>query len=817
MASQRAGAPGPGGPHADPHAPASSLDGATAQVTAQDTAVGVDIGAGRLFVRPTPAQLLKGGDGGAGTTRKPQLHLAPGVEGEGHHQGGGPPRQPKSGKDALVTAGERRDPATQMKGQYNHKPGGVSSAVSSDVRREPPRVATGVETQPGEARAPSAGGSSLAAVQQDVQIGRLDPIPEGDEDTCATPREISLAEEQERTPAEENRTKPAATTSTGHSNSQRGGQVTTSRLGERQDTMSSPLQNLPLVKLDHREKNARPVHRVESNFGSLQEADKAREREVLRRQQVLETNRGLPSAGLPFQIEDALVKGVSDPRPVKRPVLPEEELPDATSEKHPDQSVSTAQAVSGSQNLSWTEFASERTKELGHAVDDADSSGKNEANILLKPEVHDVLLWLRNIGWGQYEEAFAINQIDFDELFSLTDTDLQDMGMKLKANRHMLLNAIASLRQGFKNDRSELGVAKDHILQNQNVFIHGHDKREGSNSALIADQVIYKQKSGYVTWGDHGGKKWKRGYAVIQGSSLHIFKSSDHVVLKPLLSHDLHGSLISQSSRAQNCIYIQINSMKVSTADIYLCAPDGEEQDSWLQHLVAAANLQVLQHVLTKETKRSLPPIIIMIDKFVINKTGPRASPRLELRLIDKNGTLVTKFNDVRFPDLVDDVAQPSPTGCMKQILNEQLTLHKKLRAQAGPGSIILFEFKHSAKDKWGANMNILTQYWAYAFVDDLRTGNVRLDLMKKPPVYDPLLLQKGSLPKKEKSFVGLTVSVKDVQNTKPVPDVLEQNDGHREFRPNQVRACCDALLGAIRSKCNSSDQVCFVPLFLSS
>ena len=102
MASQRAGAPGPGGPHADPHAPASSLDGATAQVTAQDTAVGVDIGAGRLFVRPTPAQLLKGGDGGAGTTRKPQLHLATGVEGEGHHQGGGPPRQPKSGKDALV-------------------------------------------------------------------------------------------------------------------------------------------------------------------------------------------------------------------------------------------------------------------------------------------------------------------------------------------------------------------------------------------------------------------------------------------------------------------------------------------------------------------------------------------------------------------------------------------------------------------------------------------------------------------------------------------------------------------------------------------
>ena len=29
----------------------------------------------------------------------------------------------------------------------------------------------------------------------------------------------------------------------------------------------------------------------------------------------------------------------------------------------------------------------------------------------LKDGVHDVLLWLRNTGWGQYEEMFAVNQV----------------------------------------------------------------------------------------------------------------------------------------------------------------------------------------------------------------------------------------------------------------------------------------------------------------------------------------------------------------------------------------------------------------------
>ena len=87
-----------------------------------------------------------------------------------------------------------------------------------------------------------------------------------------------------------------------------------------------------------------------------------------------------------------------------------------------------------------------------------------------------------------------------------------------------------------------------------------------------------------------------------------------------------------------------------------------------------------------------------MIDEFHVNRTGPHALPRMEVKLTDKNGRLITKFNDIEFPDLVNDVLQPSAKGSISSALSEQVVVQKKLRNLAGPGAVIFFEFKHQIK-----------------------------------------------------------------------------------------------------------------------
>jgi class 3 adenylate cyclase/predicted ATPase len=56
----------------------------------------------------------------------------------------------------------------------------------------------------------------------------------------------------------------------------------------------------------------------------------------------------------------------------------------------------------------------------------------------------DLLKWLERLALGQYEAAFAENDIDFDALQHLTDQDLKDLGVSL-GHRRKLLAAIGSL------------------------------------------------------------------------------------------------------------------------------------------------------------------------------------------------------------------------------------------------------------------------------------------------------------------------------------------------------------------------------------
>jgi hypothetical protein len=52
--------------------------------------------------------------------------------------------------------------------------------------------------------------------------------------------------------------------------------------------------------------------------------------------------------------------------------------------------------------------------------------------------------WLAEIGLGRYETIFASNEIDFDVIRSLSDTDLRELGLVL-GDRKRLLQAVASL------------------------------------------------------------------------------------------------------------------------------------------------------------------------------------------------------------------------------------------------------------------------------------------------------------------------------------------------------------------------------------
>jgi class 3 adenylate cyclase len=56
----------------------------------------------------------------------------------------------------------------------------------------------------------------------------------------------------------------------------------------------------------------------------------------------------------------------------------------------------------------------------------------------------DLAQWLAELGLGQYAEAFAENDIDFDVLAQLTDEDLKELGVSSLGNRKRLLAAIAA-------------------------------------------------------------------------------------------------------------------------------------------------------------------------------------------------------------------------------------------------------------------------------------------------------------------------------------------------------------------------------------
>src|SRR5262252_6672192 len=69
----------------------------------------------------------------------------------------------------------------------------------------------------------------------------------------------------------------------------------------------------------------------------------------------------------------------------------------------------------------------------------------------------DIGGWLRSLGFGEYSDAFAENDVDPSLLADLTNEDLKDLGIARLADRRALLKAIASLSETAANSTKARG------------------------------------------------------------------------------------------------------------------------------------------------------------------------------------------------------------------------------------------------------------------------------------------------------------------------------------------------------------------------
>ncbi len=460
----------------------------------------------------------------------------------------------------------------------------------------------------------------------------------------------------------------------------------------------------------------------------------------------------------------------------------------------------------------WTQFAQERTKKLGALIDAADKQGSEFVNMQLKTGVHHVLLWLRNTGWGQYEEMFAINQIDYDQLFELTEDDMIEMGMRRPGNRRQMLQAIASLREAWGKQRST-GQVEAAEWELPDVWVAGKaDKHESKNAKVIADTVGFAQKRAYVTWSDSANTEWKRGYAVLQESSLHIFKTSDHAIAgNPIVTRNLQGAIVEPGLVALNSVRVQIKALKASLEDVYLVAESAEEREQWMRQLIAAANLQVLDTVLPNGAKfgakNKQSTALVMVTRVHINNTGPYERLCVAPSLCTAVGAKIAAFEPLPLPG---DKQLPDDGGVisLEMEAGSKVLLSRHHREAAGTGANLFLELKYTSRDPFKSGAQV--QYWAYLTLDDLTSGPLQLPLYKKPSVFSAEMLG-STLPAKAKSYIDVMVHTSDEAY---VPNMHEAGAGARG-QPASVRAAAKMLMKLVRERLADKEQVehvfCFV------
>ena len=82
----------------------------------------------------------------------------------------------------------------------------------------------------------------------------------------------------------------------------------------------------------------------------------------------------------------------------------------------------------------------------------------HDGRIKLGSSMPDIELWLKNIGLEKYAEVFARHDIDLDVAPSLSEQDLEKLGLSL-GHRRKFLAAVAKLRAGGADDIHASGCA----------------------------------------------------------------------------------------------------------------------------------------------------------------------------------------------------------------------------------------------------------------------------------------------------------------------------------------------------------------------
>jgi hypothetical protein len=102
----------------------------------------------------------------------------------------------------------------------------------------------------------------------------------------------------------------------------------------------------------------------------------------------------------------------------------------------------------------------------------------------------DLSAWLRNLGLGQYEQAFRDNAIGLDVLLQLTKEDLKEIGVVPVGHRRKLLDAIAALR--VSASPASDGAREARVLSASPVDPIG-ERRQVT--------VLFADLAGYTAWG----------------------------------------------------------------------------------------------------------------------------------------------------------------------------------------------------------------------------------------------------------------------------------------------------------------------------
>ncbi len=98
----------------------------------------------------------------------------------------------------------------------------------------------------------------------------------------------------------------------------------------------------------------------------------------------------------------------------------------------------------------------------------------------------DVVVWLRSLGLGKYEEAFRENEIDETVLPGLTAEDLKELGVAALGHRHKLLDAIAALRA----DASGKTSSADGATATNPASAHPEDRAERRQVTVMFSDLV---------------------------------------------------------------------------------------------------------------------------------------------------------------------------------------------------------------------------------------------------------------------------------------------------------------------------------------